>query len=157
MNAPAHPNDIFKAENVRGFARYRTDLLVFMGLDHLGGRSGRVFSLVREAGRWKLRPFTVLDGTPNAWIVYNDGIIILTGSALWFAQSNRQARKLYGLDLAGLYPNSIVQGPEDDIYIGMRHYVLRLQKNGSNWIETWFVQSGCVEAKIIEYKCECVR
>jgi hypothetical protein len=157
MNAPAHPKDIFKAENVHGFARYGTDLLVFMGLDHLGGRSGRVFRLVREAGRWELLPFTVLDGTPNAWVVNHDGVVILTNSALWLALSNNQVRKLCSLDLAGLHPNSMVQGSDGDIYIGMRRYVLRLRKDGSNWIDTWFVQSGCVEAKITGYECKCAR
>jgi hypothetical protein len=47
-DAPVHPDDIFAAENVLGFASVGGNSLVLMGLDHLTGRSGRIFRLVRD-------------------------------------------------------------------------------------------------------------
>jgi hypothetical protein len=49
---------------------------VFTGLDD-GCKSGRVFRLVYKTSRWELHPLIVLDGSPNAWIVTHDGIMIL--------------------------------------------------------------------------------
>jgi hypothetical protein len=79
--------------------------------------------------------------------------MILTDSGLWLSASYEDVRKLYDCDARRLYPPSIVQGPEGNLNIGMRYYVPRLQQFGSTWIETWFVKSDCVKAKIDNYDC----
>lgn len=155
-NAPVHPDDIFQAENVRGFARHGHDLLIFMGLDHRSGRSGRVFRLVQQAGHWTLSIFAVLDASPAGWVVDHDRILVLTESGLWQAMTDGRSKKLHSLDVGSPYPNSMVLGREGALYIGMRRYVLRLKGSDSDWSETWFVQSGCVKAEIRNYECQCV-
>jgi hypothetical protein len=156
VNAPVYPKDIFKAENVLGFARYGGEVLVFMGLDHMGGRSGRVFRLIQQSSDWTLNPFAVLESSPDAWIVSRDGIVILTENGIGLALSDENIRKLHTIDFGSLYPSSMVQESENVLYIGMRHYVLKLERTEPNWKETWFVKKGCIKTRVKEYKCLCV-
>lgn len=154
-SAPVHPNDIFRAANVRGFSRYREDLLVFMGLDHLSGRSGRIFRLVQDMGGWSLDLFSLLDGSPKAWAVSRERLLVLTGTGIWLVQSDGSSKNLHSLPLGSLYPNSMVLDTNGALHIGMRHYVLRLEEAGTTWRETWSVKSDCENATIKDLDCVC--
>ena len=144
------------SENVRGFAQHPDGPLVFMGLDHLSGRSGHIFALRQARGAWELQPFAVLDASPAAWVVSGDRAWVLTESGLWEAAPGKPIRRLHELDVGSLYPTSMVLGSDDAIYAGMRRYVLRLQPVGARWVETWFVKSDCVRTRLNEYDCQCV-
>jgi hypothetical protein len=76
-STPIHPNDIFRAENVQGFAQQGGEILVFMGLDHLGVRSGRIFRIVQQSRQWTLSLLTVLDACPTAWVVNRNSLLVL--------------------------------------------------------------------------------
>jgi hypothetical protein len=155
--APRHKNDIFQAENVQGFARLGDDIVVFMGLDHLGGRSGRVFWVRRLAGAWVLEPLAALDASPSAWVVEGQRILVLTESGLWQVLPGNRVQRLHALDDVGyLYPSSMVQDQDGTLYVGMRRYVLRLQPTEQGWEESWLVASNCVRARINEYSCQCL-
>lgn len=155
-NAPVNSGDPFSAENVRGFARLADSLLVFMGLDHLTGRSGRVFAVRQAGGAWVLEPFVVLDASPAAWVIDGERVLVLTESGLWEALPGNRTKKLHDLDVGLQYPNSMAHGPDGTLYVGMRRYVLRLQPLGARWAETWFVQSNCARASIRDYDCQCI-
>jgi len=154
-NAPINPEDIFQAENVRGFLKLEDSLFVFMGLDHMGGRSGRVFRLRQDNSAWALEPFNILDGSPEAWVVDRGNIVILTGTGLWQATPDGHPRKLHDLQVGGLYPTSMVLAPDEGVYVGMRRYLLHLIPTGENWTEEWLVDADCVHARIEDYDCKC--
>src|SRR6185503_14010076 len=98
-NAAAHPNDIFRPENVRGFAQDDQAILVFMGLDHGAATSGRIFRVVQSGNAWALESFGVLDASPAAWIKDNGRMLVLTESGLWQAAIKGPPRKLHDLDI----------------------------------------------------------
>ena len=79
----AGPGGPFQAENVIGIDTLRGEIFVFMGLDHLGGRSGRVFRAVERAGTWRLELVGLLDSAPRAWSENGDGIVAVTSGGLW--------------------------------------------------------------------------
>ena len=62
------PADPFHAENVHGLPEVAGQRLILMGLDHLGGRSGRIFRAVPGAAGWTLFPVAVLDAEPRLWL-----------------------------------------------------------------------------------------
>jgi hypothetical protein len=154
-NAPANKEDVFRAENVQGFARLGGEVLVFMGLDHLGGRSGRIFSTTHASG-WALRPFAVLDASPSAWVIDGQRLLVFTESGLWEALPENRTRRVHPLDDIGyLYANSMVQDADGAVYAGMRRYVLRLRPSPPGWRETWLVPSDCVQGQVVELECRC--
>lgn len=178
-DAPIHPDDIFAAENVLGFVSVDGKSLVLMGLDHLTGRSGRIFRLVRDSIGWALSPVAVLDSQPDAWVVERTRMLIVTGGGIWTMQANGDLERIYALgpldvriidpasgmlvttwrvDLGNLAPTSVARGADGSLYLGLRHYVLRLEHGESGWIETWLVRSDCtkVRAGAHEWECVCV-
>ena len=155
-SSPAHPDDIFEAENVLGLPVVGSERLVLMGLDHLTGRSGRIFRAVSEPGGWVLKPVAVLDGEPAVWLVDGSRLLFLTESGLW-ASDGLSARRVHATDLGGFAPTSLVRSADGALYVGMRYYVLRLVEHDSGWDESWFVPASCQKVRLEEYTCECVR
>lgn len=153
-DAPSDPGDIFRAENVQGFAQLGDVKLVLMGLDHLTGRSGWIFRLARRAGEWVLTPFAVLDARPRGWVEDGARLLVLTGSGLWSVREGVARERLHALD-PPFYPRSMVRGSDGALYVGMRRYVLRLEPSAIGWRETWLVRADCVHATVVDYDCRC--
>ena len=155
-DAPVNPKDPYKADNVRGFGRIDGDLVVLMGLDHLYGRSGRVFRVQANADV-SLVPWTALDGCPRAWAIDGRSLIVLTDSSVYELTSAAEARVAHTFkdDLRGLYPTSIVLSEDRQLYIGARRYVVRLTPvGGGGYRESWWVPRACLHFRLTD-KCEC--
>lgn len=156
-NAPAHPEDQLPATNVRGFALVGGDVLVLMGRDHVTLRSGRVFRAVREGKRWTLAPVAVLDGSPDAWVVEGTDLLALTQTGLWRVAAGREAEQIAPVMTGGLYPNSLVRGPDSALYVGMRRFVVRMHGDQDRWHASWWVSKDCAHAKVVGSECVCQR
>ncbi len=151
----AHPDDIFHAENVLGLPLVRGQRLVLMGLDHLTGRSGRVFRAVAGPAGWNLVPVAVLDAQPDVWLVDGSRLLFLTESGLWVSDGF-QAERIHAVDFGAFAPTSMVRAADGALYVGMRYYVLRLAEHGAGWEEAWFVPASCQKMRYRAYKCECL-
>lgn len=136
------PDAMYLPENVRGFARRGNDVLVFMGLDHLDARSGRVFRARKATAGWALDLVAGLDRCPQAWLVEGEHVLVVTGGGLWSVGPAAGPRKLHAIDAQVFRPNSMMRGPDGALFVGMPRYVVRLQPGTSGWEETWFVWSG---------------
>ena len=154
-DAPASPADPFRAENVRGLPTLGTEQLVLMGLDHLGGRSGRVFRIVSQEGAWELAPVAVLDSQPDSWFVDGEQLLIVTETGIWELQLNGDLTKLLGIEIRSLSTSTLIRGPDQALYLGLRHYILRLEQKGGEWLETWFVPSNCQHVRYEGERCIC--
>jgi hypothetical protein len=68
---------LINQENVNGLAKAGAHVLVFSGLDHLGGNTGSILELIRDKnGVPTVRPLLALQGTPLA-IQQVDGETVL--------------------------------------------------------------------------------
>ena len=153
---PTNPNDVFHAENVLGLPLVGGQRLVLMGLDHLMGRSGRIFRAVAGATGWELAPVAVLDAEPDVWLVDGSRLLFLTESGLWVSDG-AEAKRVHAVDLGAFAPTSMVRTRDGALYIGMRYYVLRLSERGDVWEETWFVPASCQRMRFRDYQCECLQ
>jgi hypothetical protein len=127
-----------------------------MGLDHLTGRSGRIFRAVHHDTGWYLAPVAVLDAEPGVWLVEGKTLLFLTQSGLWSADATGGPQRLYEADLGDFSPTSLVRGRDGALYIGLRYYVLRLAQAESHWSESWYVPAACQKVRLNDYRCECV-
>ena len=152
------PGDPYGAENVLGFATVEGRSLVLVGLNHLDGRSGRVFETERtDEGRWNLVPVAILDASPEAWISESDRLLVLTEGGMWTLETSRPAQHSVSLDLGPVGPaNSLVRGDDGFLYIGLRHYVLGLDLLDDERSEVWFAPSAC-SSLVMRERCDCVR
>ena len=140
-------------ENVLGLPLIDDQRVVLMGLDHMVGRSGRLFRAEPGAGGWRLVPIAVLDAAPDVWMIDGSRLVFLTESGVWTSDGRRAERAL-AFDFGGLTPTSIVRAADGALYVGMRHYVLRLAEHTSGWEDTWFSPVPC-DLVFREYECEC--
>jgi len=154
-SSPSNPSDIFHAENVLGLPMVGGQRLVLMGLDHMTGRSGRVFRAVAAPTGWELAPVAVLDAQPDVWLVDGSRLLFLTESGLWVSDGFA-ARRVHAVDLGNLTPTSMVRAADGAVYVGMRYYVLRLAERGDVWEESWFVPASCQKMRFQEWECECL-
>jgi hypothetical protein len=155
-SSPANPDDVFHAENVLGLPVVGSEQLVLMGLDHLTGRSGRIFRAVLTARGWMLAPVAVLDAEPAVWLVDGSRLLFLTESGLW-ESDGLSARRVHAIDLGGFAPTSLVRSADGALYVGMRYYLLRLVEGSGGWAESWFVPASCQKVRLREYTCVCVQ
>jgi hypothetical protein len=157
-DAPADPRDPFKAENVQGLAVVHGQPIVLMGLDHLTGRSGRVFTLVSRSGKWTLGAGSVFDSCPDAWQLVGDHLEVVTGGGLWIVRADGSATLAVPLNFGMSYPRSLAIAPDGQRYIGMRRYVLMLERAGGGWQETWYGPARCPHSRRNEQgECSCTR
>jgi hypothetical protein len=154
-SSPANANDIFHAENVLGLPLVGGQRLVLMGLDHLTGRSGRVFRAVPGSTGWDLAPVAVLDAQPDVWLVDGTRLLFLTESGLWVSDGSG-AKRVHAVDLGAFAPTSMVRASDGAVYVGMRYYVLRLAERNGTWEEAWFVPASCQRMRFRDYQCECL-
>jgi hypothetical protein len=154
--APSNPQDPFRAENVQGLALVDGQVIALMGLDHLGGRSGRVFKLVSSSAGLSLAAIAVLDSSPAAWHVVGDHLELVTDGGLWVVRADSTAELLVPIDFGMSFRRSLAVGLGERRYVGMRRYVLMLQRRGSRWDETWYGPSSCPHSHRDEHwECSC--
>ena len=159
-DAPVHPSDYYKADNVRGFGRVGGELVVLVGLDHLEGRSGRVFEVKATGEDVVLAPRAVLDGSPQAWVADGSSLLVLTDTSLYLLSGPTTTTVVHTFtgDLGGLYPTSMMRTDDGQIYIGLRRYLIRLTPLADRgYMEQWWVPRSCFHFRVTnDYKCECI-
>jgi hypothetical protein len=128
--------------------------VVLMGLDHLTGRSGRAFVVELAGGSWWLVPLAVFDASPEAWLAEDQDLLVVTEGGLWKLNVDGRLER-QPLDLGPVGPvDSIVRAGDGALYLGLRHYVLRLEEEDGGLSQTWFAPSGCRQLRMRE-RCEC--
>jgi hypothetical protein len=156
-DAPSNPQDPFKAENVLGLILVQGQVMALMGLDHLTGRSGRVFHVILDSEGVSLGTAAVLDSSPAVWQVVGDHLELVTSAGLWVVRVNLSAELAVPLDLGTTGPRSLAMGSDGRRYIGMRRYVLVLRPTASGWEETWYGPRRCTHSRRDErWECSCL-
>ena len=126
-------------DQVIGFFKTGAGLVAPEGLD----KRGRIVRLIKGGnGRWHSEPFVDLGGGPEAAAMGIDG-------SLTVATEDRLLRihlDTRGIDVllkescwAGLYPNSIILAPSGSVYLGMRHVVVEVKKEGAAYKAKWLI------------------
>lgn len=144
-------------ENVRGLVASGPDeVLSLHGLNHLGERRGSVRWFKQDAdGQWALSEEKPLDAGPHTFTATGDGVYVMTATSLTKIGPGRQVNVLAPVPTEQLYPNSIVVDAGGALWIGMRHFVLRLVPGGEKHTREWFVPRNCLQAAQGRSDCSC--
>lgn len=129
-------------EQVIGFFKTSSGLFACEGLAHLGLDYGHVLSLAQDGkGRWKSEPFVNLEHAPEVARVTSEGdLLIATTTTLVRVKANKSVDVLVKDAFWGaLYPESILETPNGDIYLGMRHGIARIRPLQTNNSKTYKV------------------
>lgn len=138
---------IIEANGVGG-VRINAGLLVLTGLNHMGLRSGKLWLITGVARAVpQAREIVDLGEQPEAFSKRSDGsVIIATDNKIVAVSRDGEASTVFQSRLPayrGLYPNSITETAAGTIYVGMRHFVVRLVREQANLREEWLVPKSC--------------
>jgi hypothetical protein len=148
-------SELRQPENVIGLPVVDGQQLVLMGCDHLTERSGRIFRAVRGSEGWTLAPVAVLDSEPTTWLLDGTRLLFATESGLWSTDETGGARLIHEVPFGDYAPMSMVRGADGALYVGLRHYVLKLQEKAGQWQETWYEPARCPKPRLVDYECQC--
>ena len=142
-------------ENVLGLPKVGGEQIVLMGLDHLVTSAGGVFRLERAESGWFLSRLARLDGKPDPWVVDGKQLLFLTVSGLWSVEPRGIVRQLHQTDIGTYSASAIVRARDGAIYVGLRHYVVKLEQYRGQWRETWLTPAACTKVETKGDRCEC--
>jgi hypothetical protein len=158
--------------NVIGMVALGADeVLVLEGLNHMGIGEGAVRWVVRDHGAWRSARTKKLDSGPELLIAEADAVYAVTLTSVVRIKRDRTVDIMQPLDtpppvstgsligkrdrvvpvvqpidvsyLLYLHPGSVAVDPVDQIWIGMRHYVVRMTRSGARYKLTWLANGAC--------------
>jgi hypothetical protein len=129
---------------VNGFIETDRGPLALEGLAHGGATEGRIVRLARgKDDRWHAEDFLDLKAPPEpVYVKETDGSLIIatTRRLLRVVPSDKSVEVLLEeVFWEGLYPNSMVVTPDGTIYLGMRHGVAGVERQGGKCKLTWLL------------------
>lgn len=147
-------------ENVRVILRRGQEALVLTGLAHMDSDHGAIFSYrAASGGAGDFVRIADLGSAPAAATFRSGGALLIAAEArvLELTADNQLHVVLQNGGMSLLFPNSIIEGKDGSIFVGMRFYVLELHRGEDHPYEaSWFVRSRCVRTKISDFRCVCV-
>ena len=157
FNSDGKSSKRLAADNIVGFAKTSTAVLAFAGLAHLGFDTGKVLKIVGDtAADRKIETLADLGSAPRAFVAEApDSILVLTANSLIRVKTSGATQKLFSTRYAYLYPNSMIVSASGIIYVGMRHFVVRLTPTSDGYGEEWFVPSDCTQFEERDLDCIC--
>ena len=151
---PSLPEDDYMPENVLGFPKVGGEQLVLMGLGHIGSTGG-VFRLKRAQRGWYLVRLAT-HGEPDPWMVDGDRLYYFTPSGLWRVRPRGVVDRIHDTEVYWQAPSAMAASPDGAIYVGLRHYVVKLTERHGRWRETWLTPAACTKVAMKLDRCECV-
>ena len=131
--------------NVRGLvALGANEVLVLEGLNHLSLREGTARWVVHDHGTWRSAHTAQLDAGPSALVAAADAVYTVTPSSLTRIKRDRTVEIVQPIDTTYLYPDSMAVDATGQLWIGMRHYVVRLTPAGARYTVAWLARGPCV-------------
>jgi len=107
--------------NFKGFYIVDGRIFVLTGLAHLISDFGYLYELTYVDGKWKAEPILNLDSAPNAYMVIDETLYLVTNKAVLVIENGEITKSISGDDSWwALYPNSLVV-VGSDLYMGLRH------------------------------------
>jgi hypothetical protein len=131
-------------DQVVGFFKTNAGVFALEGIGH-GVPQGRIIRLTQgKDGRWSAEPFVDLKGAPETAVLSAERILtVATNDRL--LRVHLETRKvdvlLSNAFWGGLYPKSMIVAPSGTVYLGMRHGVARVEKQGEAYHAKWLLPS----------------
>ena len=104
--------------------------------------NGLVLKLEASGGTWASRPAIRAPGYPIGLFLKDGSTLVLTRAGL-FRAAHGAVASLLRFDLGRLLPTSTAITDKGDIYVAMRHFLLRLRQVSGEWVQEWLAPVDC--------------
>lgn len=141
---------------VRSLMATSKGVLVFTGTAHMGLDNGQAWILRNIAEDRQPALLLELDGAPQ--VLFHEGgdsVLVVTTHGVTRVTPEGRTEVLTKAPFQSLYPASVAETSDHQIYVGMRMFVVQLSPNGSGYAQQWFVRSECRETRVDGHDCTC--
>jgi hypothetical protein len=130
-------------DQVVGFLETEAGLLALEGIAHGFDSLGRIVRLTRGSdGRWRSEDLVDLKGAPEVAVKDGDGSVVVATSDRLLRVDPTTRKVDILLENAfwrGLYPASMIIAPTGEVYIGMRHGIAKVERQGTAYKTQWLL------------------
>jgi hypothetical protein len=130
-------------DQVIGFIETDAGLLALDGIAHGLTNRGQLIRLAKgKDNLWHSERFVDLEGAPEAAVKGPDGtLLVATYDRLLRVDLGSKKREVLAEDACwqDLYPKSMILTPSGTVYLGMRHGVAEIAKEGTVYKVTWLI------------------
>lgn len=141
-------------QNVRTILETEMDPLVLVGLNHENQKYGEVFRVGSGNTGLMVSSIAKLKSAPKvAMLTPEKRVLMISDNSLIQMTLDGKMRKMVELPL--FYPNSMAQDDDGSIWIGGRHFVVRVICEKGIARAEWYVPSNCLGFEMKEGRCIC--
>jgi len=116
-----------KSGNIKFIFSYRNQIYFIEGLAHLGINEGALYKLnIEKNNGFTYGKILVFEDAPEAFTVYNDKILVATHKNFYMVTDFKKELICKDTFWSSLYPNSIAVIDDNNVFIGMRGGIARL-------------------------------
>jgi hypothetical protein len=112
--------------NIKDVFKLNNEHYVLEGLAHLGMSDGALFKLEIKDQEFSYTKLLDFEDAPEAYTVYNNKILIAAHESFFVVQDFQKNQILKDTFWSSLYPNSIAAFDDQNIFIGIRGGIVKL-------------------------------
>lgn len=115
-----------KRGNIKDVFTLGNEFYILEGLAHLGIRRGALYKLEIKDQEFSYTQLHDFEDAPEAYTVYDNKILIAAHESFYIVQDSQKNQILKDTFWSSLYPNSIAAFDDQNIFIGIRGGIVKL-------------------------------
>lgn len=151
------PDDTSKKEiiiaggNIRFIFRFKDKIYYVEGFSHLTFSFGAMYELNKKGSKFIEKKIIDFVDAPYAFTIYNDKLLIAARKNFYIIKGSRKYLILKNSFWDGLYVNSVAAINDENVFIGMRGGIVKLNLTTKNYI---FYKNAKINQDTISFKIE---
>ena len=120
---------IIKEGNIKFVFQFKNKIYFIEGLAHLSYSGGAIFELKKDGQNFSYEKLMEFDDAPEAFTVYGNKFLIATHRNFYVVEDFKKELIFEDTFWSSLYPNSIAVVDNENVYMGIRSGLIKLDLN----------------------------
>jgi hypothetical protein len=117
--------------------------------------TGVILTVSKSAEKWGIRRRIEVPGLAVGIFVRDDSLLVVTQKGLF--RIGKTVTTIMRFSLEPMLPTSIALASSGDVYVGMRHFTMRLRERSGHWSREWLAPRDCAHfRKRSRRPCDCI-
>ncbi|CAL2063617.1 hypothetical protein [Tenacibaculum sp. 190524A05c] len=121
-----HGERLIKKGNIKYIFEFNNRIYFIEGLAHLSYSGGAIFELTKDANNFTFEKKLEFDDAPEAFTIYKNKILIATHKNFYVVENFEKELIFENTFWTSLYPNSIAVVDNENVYMGIRSGLVKL-------------------------------
>ena len=121
-----------KEGNIKFIFEFNDKIYFIEGLAHLSYSGGAIFELKKDGENFSYENIMEFDDAPEAFTIYGNKLLIATHRNFYVVENFKKELIFENTFWSSLYPNSIAVVDNENIYMGIRSGLVKLDLTNKN-------------------------